>query len=575
MIRKAQAFALTTLWTVLYSPIARAQSPGTFGFTGNMTTPPSVSGATLLPDGRVLIAGGGSNTLELYDPSTGTFTSPGATTTLGVGTATLLPDGRVLLAEGPAAELYDPSSGTVTATGGMIEAQTGGWTATLLQNGKVLFTGGISGFTDCCTIAANPEIYDPSTGTFSLAGSYADTGADPRWATWGLTQVPATLLADGRVLVASEPKAELYDPVTNTFSLAGTMASSCFGGGPPLYITGRTATLLPSGKVFLSGGENEDCGVFGDELYDPTTGSFTALSGPGLTFQTATLIPDGTVLITGGEVFGFGWYASNSAGLYNPPTGFVAVPNMNAGRMFHQATLLNDGRVLITGGSARVGNTLASVPTAEIYTPPLLVPAPALLSLSGDGKGQGAIQHAGTTRIASADDPAVAGEYLSIYLKGLADGSVIPPQIAVGGRSAEITFFGNVPGYPGLNVVNIRMPSGVATGSAVPVRLSYLGRLSNEVTIGVALAPALQQAVTAMKTAAGIDSLNFWQWAWYWQYLPPFNGAPVGFGVIGSISPDVMERIITTGGGDPLRSVSAERWVLYYLQAICAGCWDY
>jgi uncharacterized protein (TIGR03437 family) len=72
-----------------------------------------------------------------------------------------------------------------------------------------------------------------------------------------------------------------------------------------------------------------------------------------------------------------------------------------------------------------------------------------------------------------------------MYAANLAEGGVIPPQVAVGGKLAEVLYFGAAPGYPGFSQVNFRVPDKVDAGMAVSLRLTCLGRSSNEVTIGV------------------------------------------------------------------------------------------
>ena len=335
---------------------------GAFSPAGSMANERADSTATLLSDGRVLVAGGWDGSLgkslataEMYDPATGSFSQTGSMTVArDFHTATLLPDGRVLVAGGydgsaalATAELYDPNTGTFSLTGSMAAAR-GYDTATLLPDGRVLIAGGGP---DPAGLAS-AELYDPKTGRFSPTGSMTT-------ARWLHT---ASLLPDGRVLIAGGARqgvlatAEIYSPKTGTFSPTGSMTG-------PRY--NHTATVLSDGRVLVAGGyhacSQSACEVVSSaELYDPKTGSFRA-TGPmtgGRAQYTATLLSDGRVLIAGGA--GNGPLAT--AELYDPATGtFSPTGSMADSHYDHTATLLSYGDVLIAGGYGPA--------SAELYTP--------------------------------------------------------------------------------------------------------------------------------------------------------------------------------------------------------------
>ena len=237
MIRRIFGFLLVLMGSSGYDSLM-AQSAGTFTATGSMTTPRANHTATLMTNGKVLIAGGWvaiigtpTATAELYDPGSGTFTPTGdMTTPRSHHTATLLLDGRVLIPGSSfpvvnSAEIYDPSTGTFAATGNML-GKDGSPKAHLLANGKVLI---VSGCGDSDVELA--QLYDPATGTFAATGKYSTRG--------NLCQGAASsLLADGRVLIVwEETGAEIYDPETGSFTTTGNPFPG-YNYGPPV------ATLL-------------------------------------------------------------------------------------------------------------------------------------------------------------------------------------------------------------------------------------------------------------------------------------------------------------------------------------------
>jgi hypothetical protein len=314
---------------------AEIYDPANPGFTptGAMATQREGQTATLLPNGTVLIAGGIRNfgyretlrSAEIYDPGSGTFKPTADMAHHRQGhTATLLRDGRVLIAggqgDGPeslsSAELYDPALGGFASAGHMNYQRTA-HAASLLSNGQVLITGGAeAGGPEGAITLQNSEVYDPSSRSFINVGRM-------RWQRFGQS---STLLSNGTVLIAGGRRftglysAELYNPENRSFQETGNMMV-------PHYL--HTATLLSNGKVLIAGGWDgtgpSPVGMKDAELYDPVAGTFSETSNMNTARldQTANLLPDGRVLMAGG-IDGNG-NVTATCEIYNPATGFFVV----------------------------------------------------------------------------------------------------------------------------------------------------------------------------------------------------------------------------------------------------------
>jgi N-acetylneuraminic acid mutarotase len=341
----------------LYNPVT-----GTWASTGSMAVSRYGQTATLLLNGKVLVAGGFSTAgtayteSELYDPVAGTWTISGtlAAGSQGAHTATLLPNGKVLVAGGEdgnghsmaITQLFDPSTGLWTATGNLNTPRLG-HVAVLLPNGKVLVAGGINSQAGpSLTYLSSAEVYDPNAGTWTVVSSMNSTRETPN----------ATLLPDGNVLVAGGSTSaitflsstEVYNPTANTWTVAASMAAARFNA---------MATLLPGGRVLIAGGGANSGSLSESELYDYAPGSWTqagtVTNVPSGYTTSTTLLPNGQALVVG----------DTATALFNPATSSWANTGSLATSFFpyHTATLLSTGKVLVTGGFG--------VNTTELYDP--------------------------------------------------------------------------------------------------------------------------------------------------------------------------------------------------------------
>lgn len=449
---------------------AASASPGAWRNTSAPVFAPSGDHtATLLKDGRVLIVGGATcgagcggtevptSSAEVYEPAADRWTATGSTSVPRENhIATLLRDGRVLVAGGlvnsvvgtltATAEVYSPATGRWVGAGSMRVARFG-HAASLLPDGRVLVTGGISrtlgpdgkpmGF----AWEASAELFDPVAGRWNDAAPMG----------FGRSDHTSTLLRDGTVLVAGGRNslgrhpapddspalriAELFTPTTGVWTPV-----------PHFLHTPRvnhTATLLPDGTVMLAGGAIRFYhGGTSDptdtvEIYHPTSRSLTdAPKMPQARFaHSATLLDDGRVLIAGGirpgdnVRSGLQHHTPAAPELYDPvaQTWFPAAPDitdpsthgqrgaieyMLAGN--HAATLLPDGRVLVLGGDA-------GPRSAQLFDP---------AGSTGGATGQAGSGHALAWGAAAAGLVAVAAGGLAVVWRRRRGSGEEPPSAA-------------------------------------------------------------------------------------------------------------------------------------------------
>jgi WD40 repeat protein len=328
----------------------------------SLAQPRALHTATLLQDGRVLIAGGRDDTdttlatAEVYEPATGSFTQTGPMSSARIrDTATLLPDGRVLISGGKdatgqvlaTAELFDPKTGDFIKTGSMSTPRFNA-KAVALADGRVLIVGGNDGSKPLDTL----ETYDPKSGKFSSAGRMSVPRDDPAVAVLGGAKTGKVIIAGGADQFYT---AEVYDPVSGVSGLPEDTGTALGGG---------TACTLADGSVLFIGDDSIEAD---DPIIEYSVSQDAWTTGPtieaGGSAAAVAPLEDGSILVV--ESISSGGVTSNFVDVYDPTTARVDyVGGLAQGRDSLTATQLKDGSILFVGGEQIDG---PAVGTVELY----------------------------------------------------------------------------------------------------------------------------------------------------------------------------------------------------------------
>jgi len=331
--------------------------------------------ATLLQDGRVLVAGDtgvAELNAEIYDPATGawTLTSP-MSKDRPHNVAVLLADGRVLVLGGEVApwtprnwfnydgtaEVFDPRANSWKATTSLPKLRAG-FTATALPTGEVLVVGG---YDDTDNSLATAELYDPATEQWRSA-------AQMRIARFWHA---ATSLPDGNVLITGGWYDDMYQEQVMETEIYDWKSGSWIDAGMITGRAGHTATRLDDGRVIVAGGYTSDIHIGGfrlfwtldtAEMFDPATRSWSpagSIGTPRFGHLAAPLSTGGALMVQGTESFN-----QPPAVTYGPVVNAVSfsessaswadlgVPSIETAAT--SVTRLNDGTLIFVGGNRAV-----------------------------------------------------------------------------------------------------------------------------------------------------------------------------------------------------------------------------